>query len=99
MSNLALIHFHQGHYDQAQALLAQAFTGRKHVLGISHPDTLGSLSKLADTYLRLGLWSEADNLQINPEVYAQVFGEGHGEIQFARRVLEDIQQCRDGTGM
>ncbi|CCO35550.1 hypothetical protein BN14_09668 [Rhizoctonia solani AG-1 IB] len=97
MHNLAYTHFDQGQYDQARALLAQAFSGRKHALGISHRDTLVTMSKLADTYLRLGLWTEADNLQMNIEVYAQVFGEGHKEAQFARRVLEDIRRCRDGA--
>ncbi|CCO37963.1 hypothetical protein RSOLAG1IB_12704 [Rhizoctonia solani AG-1 IB] len=99
MHNLAYTHFDQGQYDQARALLAQAFSGRKHVLGISHRDTLGTMSKLAETYLQLGLWTEADKLQMNIEVYAQVFGEGHEEAQFARRVLEDIQRYRDGAGL
>ncbi|CCO35945.1 hypothetical protein BN14_10066 [Rhizoctonia solani AG-1 IB] len=97
MHNLAHTHFDQGQYDQARALLAQAFSGRKHVLGISHRSTLGAMSKLADTYLRLGLWTEADKLQMNIEVYAQVFGEVHVQTQFARRVLEDIRRCRDGA--
>jgi hypothetical protein len=34
---------------------------------------------------------------MNIEVYAQVFGEGHKEAQFARRVMEDIRRCRDGV--
>jgi L-lactate permease len=37
---------------------------RKRVLGEEHPDTLSAMSSLATTYLNLGQWKDAEDLEV-----------------------------------
>jgi hypothetical protein len=47
MSNLAMSHYHQGQFSDAEVLLKQCLDKMKVVLGESHPDTLSTMNDLA----------------------------------------------------
>ena len=50
----------QGQYDVALNKCTKAFTIRKTLLCVEHPDTLTSMVNLASTYWNQGRWKEAE---------------------------------------
>jgi hypothetical protein len=54
MSNLAMVFYQQGKLAQAEALGSQTLAVERSVLGLEHPDTLNSMTNLAEVYYALG---------------------------------------------
>ncbi len=52
----------QGRLDEAEPLYLRALEAQERTLGPSHPDTLLSLSNLADFYRAQGRLDEAESL-------------------------------------
>ena len=50
----------QGRYGEADSLFQRALAGRESVLGADHPDTLITLSEMAELYEAQGRYSEAE---------------------------------------
>src|SRR5207248_892457 len=50
----------QGNYKLAEAMNRQAIKGREKVLGPEHPDTLGSVGRLAEILWYQGKYEEAE---------------------------------------
>ena len=49
----------QGRYTEAEQLFTQVLNASKQVLGENHPDTLGCMHNLANTYKVQGRYTEA----------------------------------------
>ena len=54
---------YQGNYDEAEKLNRQALEGREKELGVQHPDTLTSVSNLADVLQDQRKYDEAEKLK------------------------------------
>jgi tetratricopeptide (TPR) repeat protein len=52
-------HYGLGLYDRSVELLTRALAARQAALGPDHPDTLKSMSSLAENYMDVGRWREA----------------------------------------
>ncbi|KAF2866649.1 hypothetical protein BDV95DRAFT_447091, partial [Massariosphaeria phaeospora] len=50
LSNLGAFLLRQGRYDEAEAMLRKAFSGKKKQFGWGHPSTLKSMANLVKMY-------------------------------------------------
>ncbi|OCK72922.1 hypothetical protein K432DRAFT_411225 [Lepidopterella palustris CBS 459.81] len=62
MSNLALVLWRQGKYEEAESMNRQILARREKVLGAEHLDTLTSMSNLALVLWRQGKYEEAESI-------------------------------------
>ena len=73
-----LIYHEGGRWKEAEELQVQVKEARLRLLGAQHPDTITSISSLAETYHSQGRWKEAEELQVQvKEAYHKVFGAEH----------------------
>jgi serine/threonine protein kinase len=56
---LGTTHYGLGLYDRSVELFTRALAARQAALGPDHPDTLKSMSSLAENYMDVGRWREA----------------------------------------
>ncbi|KAJ5765679.1 kinesin [Penicillium odoratum] len=63
MDYLALIKWHQGHWQEAEVLNLKVLGIRKERFGPEHLDTVTSMNNLGLTYWNQGRWQEAESLQ------------------------------------
>jgi tetratricopeptide (TPR) repeat protein len=64
--------------EDAEKLQVQVMETRIHILGVEHPDTLGSMNALALTYYQQKRLKEAEKLQVQVmEMSSQIFGAEH----------------------
>jgi tetratricopeptide (TPR) repeat protein len=60
-----LVSDYVGSWDEMEKLLLKMFDVRTTVLGVNHPKTLSSASRLAATYGNQGRWNEAEKLEVD----------------------------------
>jgi len=77
-----------GRYKEAEHFCSQVAETRKEVLGEEHPDTLESLTYVADMRSRQGRWMEAEELQRRTvETATTILGEEHPVVLRSSRQL------------
>lgn len=78
INNLATLYHRQDRLSEAEPLYLRALTGREHVFGRDHPETLNSVHNLAWLYSVQGRYSDSELLfQRGLEGYGRVLGEEH----------------------
>ena len=63
-SKFALVMKENGDWKNAEQLEVQVMDIRKKVVGAEHPNTLTTMSDLANTYLAQGGWNKAEQLEV-----------------------------------
>ena len=78
MARFALVFYENGYWNDAEKLEVDVMELRKRILGAEHPDTLTSMSNLAETYRHQGRWNETEKLQVDVmELRKRLFGAEH----------------------
>ncbi|KAF8195144.1 P-loop containing nucleoside triphosphate hydrolase protein [Mycena galopus ATCC 62051] len=73
-----LVFWEVGKYKQSEKLLEEMLEKQKQLLGDNHPDTLRTMSNLANTYSSLGEHQKAEELNVTVlEKQKQLLGDNH----------------------
>jgi tetratricopeptide (TPR) repeat protein len=81
LTNLALLYYSQGRYDQAEPLYLQALELSKRLLGEDHPHVATSLNNLAALYYSQGRYDQAEPLYLQAlELSKRLLGEDHPHV-------------------
>jgi tetratricopeptide (TPR) repeat protein len=79
-NQLALLHYQEGRFDEAEKLHVEIYERRMLVLKEHHPETLGAMGSLANTYHFQGRLEEAVAMKIRVlEGRRKYMGENHPE--------------------
>jgi tetratricopeptide (TPR) repeat protein len=77
-SNFGKVMEENGDWNNAEQLQWQVMDKRKKLLGADHPNTLRSMTNLADTYHSQGKWNEAEQLEVQVmDVRKKLLGADH----------------------
>jgi tetratricopeptide (TPR) repeat protein len=87
----------QGKYLEAEQMHRQALELKEEVLGREHPDTLGSMNNLAETFRHQGKYLEAEQMhQQALDLYKKVLGQKHPDTIRCENNLQDcLKQLRE----
>ena len=92
---LGTVYLNLGLLKQAEDLLHQVVTFRRRVSGDEHPDTLGSMHKLAHVFYQQGRLQKGEDLQRQVlEIRRRVLGTEHPETLASMHHLASVYSAR-----